>query len=206
AVRAARAGEQTVRAQAGEAYGKTVARLHEDAAVTVRLRKGGETNDIEREFERVKNAYEEIGESYNKTIPAYLLSVCGGVMDMALAAGEGEGRKKRWATAQKAIRRIGEGMAERRNLTQYAKAGGLPFVKLEAPAWRGLRGDGAGEKLAALDRRITKEVGKRTFHPAGVLWETARSISKSGKGDADIAAFILASCERMLDNLGNYLV
>ncbi len=181
---------------------------------TIRMSKGTvsiELKKLDRSLDSVRKAREEIGSGYNQTIPDYLFSICKAVYDLSLEelSNQSDSKEKsRCANiASSTILQISGGLVERRNLSIYAKAKKKKLKSILLPGTPTPDILEAKNKLSAIDTLLTEKAGKKAISPPLVLWKISQELlEKPDVFNITLSMFLLDSTEKMVKELGDYLV
>ncbi len=169
-----------------------------------------EMKQLENAISLARSAREEIGASYNPTIPDYMFNICLAMHKMALdearAQSDGKLRSESLKSTVFAISQVSKGMVERRNLALYANAKGKRTHATELPIPSTPDIFTARAKLVQVDILITKQAGKSAISPPLVLWKTAQKLLFTPSVfNIKLATFLLDSAEKMVIELYDYL-
>jgi len=169
-----------------------------------------EMKQLENTISLARSAREEIGASYNPTIPDYMFNICLAMHKMALdearAQSNGKLRSESLKSSAFAISQVSKGMVERRNLALYANAKGKRAHAGELPLPSTPDIFTARAKLVQVDTLITKQAGKSAISPPLVLWKTAQKLLFTPSVfNIKLATFLLDSAEKMVIELYDYL-
>ncbi|MFH1447320.1 MAG: carboxypeptidase-like regulatory domain-containing protein [Candidatus Micrarchaeota archaeon] len=205
--------EVTITANGHAEFRKTI-RAWDRKVLTVRLSRDKahpELKQLEEIMESVRRGREEIGSGYNQTIPDYLSNVCIAVHDMVIEELKNQSddtvKSECLKSAVTAIMQTSQGMVERRNLSLYAKAKNKKAKSIELPRMGPADIVEAKKKLSAVDSMITDRAGKKAISPPLVLWKTSQKLlSKPTIFNTKLATFLLDSAEKMINELGDYLL
>lgn len=194
-------------------FRKTV-RTGDQRIVTVKLSKDRafpETKQLEDAVSAARLGREEIGTGYNPSIPDYMLGLCMEINQLSLeemrTQPDQAARSECLRTAAVAISQITQGMVERRNLSLYAKSKSKKPKQVQVPDFRSPDIIEAKAKLSSVDSMITGRAGKKAISPPLVLWKIAeRLLSKPTVFNIKLATLLLDSSEKMIKELGDYLL
>ncbi len=198
----------------GHAEFRQKIRVGEEKLFQARLAKDKplpEAKELEEAISSARRGRQEIGNGYNPAIPDYLFNICLAVHKLAIDEAKSESdskvRSESLKSAAYTVSQTSKGMIERRNLSLYAKAKGRKTRAVELPAPRSPDIFSAKQKLGQVDLLITHSTGKSSIFPPLILWKTAQKLlANPTVFNIRLATFLLDSAEKMIAELGDYLV